>query len=184
VGKKNSGKRLVYAQGNEDLPVQRAKVEVDYEQHGTGDVLGAFCPASGEVWTCCYERRTKANWLAFLPQVETGEPTKGKQGYAIMDTLGMQKGTDALLFALAHPRWEGGFQPTRAAYLNLIEPWWKHLRSLAFAGQSCESWGELCEAVKQATGYWNAHRYPLVWGRRRRHHPRRRAGIALLTAHP
>jgi len=27
-----------------------------------------------------------------------------------------------LLWALAHPRWEFVFQPTYAAYLNLIEP--------------------------------------------------------------
>jgi hypothetical protein len=32
---------------------------------------------------------------------------------------------DVLLFALVHPRWEFVFQPIYAAYLNLLEPWWK-----------------------------------------------------------
>ena len=41
---------------------------------------------------------------------------------------------DVLLFQLTHPRWEFVFQPTYAAYLNLIEPWWKILRSLARKG--------------------------------------------------
>jgi hypothetical protein len=76
------------------------------------------------------------------------------------------------------------FQPKRAAYLNLIEPWWKNLRSLAFAGKSFEGWEQLAESVARATDYWNAHRHPFVWGRRRRHHVRRSPGIALLTAHP
>lgn len=96
----------------------------------------------------------------------------------------MHKGTNALLFATAHPRWEFVFQPTRAVYLNLIEPWWKNLRSLAFSGQCFLSWEELCEAVKKATEYWNAHRHPFVWGRRRRHQARRSPGIALVAAHP
>ena len=164
--------------------MQRAKLEVDYEHHGKGYVFGAFCPATGEALTACYERRTTANWLDFLERVEGWEPTKGKQVYAILDNLGMHKGTNALLFAVAHPRWEWVFQPTRAAYLNLIEPWWKNLRSLAFAGQSFESWEAVSQAVKKATSYWNAHRHPFVWGRRRRHRPRRQAGIALVTAHP
>jgi DNA-binding CsgD family transcriptional regulator len=36
----------------------------------------------------------------------------------------------------------------------------------------------VCRAVEEATGYWNKHRHPFVWGRRRRHRPRRRPGIA------
>ena len=30
----------------------------------------------------------------------------------------------------------------------------------------------------EATAYWNKHRHPFVWGRRRRHRPRRCPGIA------
>src|SRR3712207_7859590 len=60
---------------------------------------------------------------------------------------------------------------------NLIEPWWKVLRSLALAGRRFETWDEVAEAVAQATNYWNAHRHPFVWGRRRRHRPRRPPGI-------
>jgi hypothetical protein len=83
-----------------------------------------------------------------------------------------------LLFALAFARWEFVFQPKDAAYLNLIEPWWKVLRSLALKGRRFETWEEVCRAVEAATAYWNKHRHPLLWGRRRRHRPRRRPGIA------
>ena len=77
-----------------------------------------------------------------------------------------------LLFMLAYPRWELVFQPTYAAYLNLIEPWWKGLRSLALAGRRFESWDDICQAIAGATAYWNAHR--------RRHRPRRQPDIAIL----
>jgi transposase len=84
--------------------------------------------------------------------------------------------------ALAHPRWEFVFQPKYAAYLNLIEPWWKILCSLALKGRQFATWEEICAAVEAATAYWNAHRHPFVWGRRRRHRPRRQPGIALVPA--
>src|SRR5262249_22254046 len=76
------------------------------------------------------------------------------------------------------PRWEFVFQPVAAAYLTLIEPLWKVLRSLALKGRRFESWQQIEAAVERATGYWNAHRHPFVWGRRRRHRPRRSPGIA------
>jgi hypothetical protein len=54
------------------------------------------------------------------------------------------------------------------------------LRSLALKGRRFESWDEIAPAVKRATTYWNDHRHPFVWGRRRRHQPRRQPGIAPL----
>ena len=58
-------------------------------------------------------------------------PADAGRVYAVVDNLSTHRATDVLLFALAHPRWEFVFQPKYAAYLNLIEPWWKVLRSLA-----------------------------------------------------
>ena len=81
---------------------------------------------------------------------------------------------------LATDPWEMVFQPKYAAYLNLIEPWWKVLRSLTLAGRRFETWDEVTTAIAQATDYWNAHRHPFIWGQRRRHRPRRQPGIALL----
>jgi transposase len=115
----------------------------------------------------------------FLEQVEQWVPADVEQVYAILDNLSAHRTSDVLLFSLAHPRWEFVFQPVYAAYLNLIEPWWKVLRSLALKGRRFETWEEICAAVDQATAYWNNHRHPLVWGRRRRHQPRRQPGLAL-----
>jgi hypothetical protein len=61
------------------------------------------------------------------------------------------------------------FQPKYAAYLNLIEAWWKTLKSLALAGRRFEDWGEVETAIGAGTGYWNAHRHGYKWGARRRH---------------
>ncbi|MDQ3363792.1 MAG: transposase [Actinomycetota bacterium] len=159
---------------------ERATQEADYGRRGKGYVFGAFHPATGEAFTAPYDGRTTANWVAFLAQVEAWVDAGVERVYAILDNLSMHRALDALLFAVAHPRWEFVFQPTYAAYLNLIEPWWKTLRSLALKGKRFETWEEVCRAVAAATAYWNTHRRPFVWGRRRRHRVHRRAGLALV----
>lgn len=163
-------------------PAKRARQEIDYGRRGAGYVFGAFQPATGAALTRTAERRTTANFVAFLEVADAWiDPTVARV-YAILDHLYAHRATDVMLFALAHPRWEFVFQPKYAAYLNLIEPWWKTLRSLALTGQRFETWEEICAAVAAATAYWNAHRHPFHWGRRRRHLPRRQPGIALLPS--
>jgi hypothetical protein len=161
-------------------PAQRAKQEIDYGRRGKGYVFGAFRPATGDAFTADYGRRTLVNWIDFLEQVDAWVPTEIERISAILDNLNVHHADDVLLFCLTHPRWEFVFQPTYAAYLNLIEPWWKVLRSLAFKGRRFQTWEELATAVRAATAYWNAHSHPFVWGRRRRHRPPRRSGIGLM----
>jgi hypothetical protein len=78
------------------------------------------------------------------------------------------------------PKADRTFQPTYAASLNFIEPWWKALRSLALKGRRFETWADIVQAVERATAYWNQHKHPFVWGRRRRHRQPRRLGVAAL----
>ena len=161
-------------------PTGRAVQEIDDGRRGKGSIFGAFKPADGDALTAPYAGRTTANWVDFLERVEAWIPSDRERVYAIMDNLSAHRATDVLLFSLAYPRWEFIFQPKYAPYLNLIEPWWKVLRSLALKGWRFETWAEACRAVQEATAYWNAHRHPFIWGRRRRHQPRRRPGIGLL----
>jgi transposase len=168
--------------GREPLHIQpdpaagRAKQEIDYGRRGKGYIFGAFRPATGEALTQPYGARSSANWVDFLERVEAWLPREAERVYAIADHLSAHRTVDVLLFMLAYPRWEMVFQPKYAAYLNLIEPWWKILRSLALAGRRFESWDDICQAVADATAYWNAHRHPFLWGHRRRHRPRRQPG--------
>ena len=179
--KSHPGRQLVpITQRRPDHPAARARQEIDYGRRGGGYIFGAFQPATGEAFTRPYPGRTIVNWVDFLEHVEGWLPVEAARVYAIVDNLNVHRAVDVLLFCLAHPRWEFVFQPKYAAYLNLIEPWWKVLRSLALKGRRFEHWEEICQAVAEATAYWNKHRHPFVWGQRRRHRPRRRAGIGLL----
>jgi DDE superfamily endonuclease len=183
AAKSYPGRCLVYAasRARDGGMLWRAKQEADYGRRGKGYVFGAFIAASGAAFTDCYDRRTTANFVDFLVQVDGWLPTQVECVYAIMDNLSAHRSADALLFSARHPRWRFVFQPTYAPYLNLIEPWWKTLRSLALQGRRFEIWEEVVQAIGEATRYWNAHRHPFVWGRRRRQQPRRGAGIAQLA---
>jgi hypothetical protein len=154
----------------------RAKQEIDYGLRGSGYVFGAFNPHDGEAFTQSYKARSTANMVDFLHGVDGwlndrfGEGFRTeKRVFAILDNLQAHRSADMMLFSASHTYWHFIFQPTYAAYLNLIEPWWKVLRSLALKGRRFETWQQVCEAISAASAYWNAHRHPFFWGRRRRH---------------
>ena len=159
---------------------RRATQEIDYGRRGRGYVFGAFVPATGAAVTAPYPRRTTANFVDFLDHVDAWVVPGSDRVYAVLDNLSAHRAADVLLWALAHPRWEFVFQPKYAAYLNLIEPWWKILRSLALRGRRFDTWTAVSHAVEVATAYWNAHRHPFVWGKRQRRRPARPTGIARL----
>lgn len=175
----HAGQALVDVYPTAHTPAGRAKQAVDYGRRTTeGYVFGAFQPATGEALTATYTSRSTVNFINFLDQVEASIPASVERVYVVLDNLAVHKATDVLLFNLAHPRWEFVFQPRYAAYLNLIEPWWKTLKSLALKGRRFDTWDAVEGAIAAACAYWNAHRHPFVWGRRRRHCVPRRFGVA------
>jgi hypothetical protein len=179
AAKSHPGARVIRPDSTGERRV-RATQEIDYGRRGKGDVFGAFRPATGEAFTRPYAGRTIANWVDFLEAVAAWLDRGAERVYAVLDNLSTHRALDVLLWALAHPHWEFVFQPTYAASLNLIEPWWKVLRSLALKGGRFGNWDEVRVAVAAGTDYWNKHRHPFVWGRRKRRRAARRAGLAHL----
>lgn len=69
----------------------------------------------------------------------------------MLDNLSTARAADVLLDRAGPPRWEFVFQPTYAAYLNLIEPCRKILRALAVRGRRFKSSEEITWVVADAT---------------------------------
>lgn len=110
-------------------------------------------------------------------------PPDAERVYAVPDNLDAHRATDVPLVNPAHPRREFVVRPKSAASPNLIEPWWKILRSLALNGRRFEAREDVCQqAVAEATAYRDAHRHPLVRGRgrARRRRAARQPGVAAL----
>ena len=139
----------------------RATFAPDYGRRGNTWVLGAFEPATGLAATLCSPRRDRASFIQLLEQVLQTYPARAWG--LITDHLSTHLSRETHTALLAWPEVELLFLPTSACWLNLIEPWWKQLRSLALKGRRFEDVDEIIEAVIQATADWNAHRYPSVW---------------------
>jgi transposase len=139
----------------------RATFAPDYGRRGRVWVLGAFEPATGLAATLCSPRRDSASFIQLLELVLQTYPAR--EWVLITDNLTTHLSRDTQTALLAWPEVELLLLPKYACWLNLIEPWWKQLRSLALKGRRCEDVDEIIEAVVQATAYWNAHRYPSVW---------------------
>ena len=65
----------------------------------------------------------------------------------------------------AHPRIQHAFIPVGAAWLNLIEGWWRIFRRKVFAGQSLADDYDIAYVTQIATEHLNRHANPWVWGR-------------------
>lgn len=137
------------------------KVLPDYGRRAKVWTFGAFEPRTGDAHTVCTERRRACDFTDFLEQMIKHWP-EGEL-ILILDNLSVHRSLEVQLWALANPRVRFLFQPTYAPWLNLIEPWWKTLRSLALSGRRFEGAMELIEAIDQGTQSWNQHRHPYLW---------------------
>ena len=140
---------------------QRPHVPPDYGGRGKMWTFGALEPKTGLATIQATTARTTKEFLTFLDHVDATWPTANL--IVILDNLSVHKTLDVLLWALAHPRIAFLFQPTYSPWLNLIEPWWKTLRSLALRGNYFERPSDLALALYQAVDYWNKHRKPYLW---------------------
>jgi len=140
---------------------QRATFEPDYGRRGTCWVHGAFEPATGEATVIVTERRDSASHLHLLEQMVDRFPAE--RWLVIEDNLSTHASRDVQLALLSWPEIQVQFLPRYASWMNLIEPWWKQLKSLALKGRRFETTDDLQRAVEQALAYWNDHRRPYQW---------------------
>src|SRR3712207_8658711 len=67
-----------------------------------------------------------------------------------------------------HPRIDHAFIPKGAAWLNLIEVWWRLFRRQALAGVDFADGYEIDKATRVATRQLNRKASPWAWGRKRK----------------
>jgi transposase len=148
----------------------RAPFKPDSGRRGRLWVHGAFEPASGQATIWLSSRRDGATHLQLLEQVIREFPAD--RWLLIEDNLSIHHSHDVKTAWLAWPEIQIQFLPKYAGWLNLIEPWWKQLRSLALKGRRFETVAELAEALQTAVDYWNAHKHPDSWKKRPQAQPR------------
>ncbi|HEV2122280.1 MAG TPA: transposase [Chloroflexota bacterium] len=135
----------------------------DYHRYGYVWAYGALAHRSGRVLVETAERRTTASWLHFLDRLEAFVPEG--EVYLSLDGLVLHWGVETMLWNWGHPRFHFVPLPKSAAWLNLIEGFWKILTQRALHGRTCRSPGEVAGALKAGVTEWNAQPTPFLWGR-------------------
>lgn len=143
------------------LGPNRATFEPDYGRRGKLWVHGAFEPATGQAAILMSPGRDSASHIQLLEQVILQFPSD--RWLLIEDNLTIHTSKKVKLALAAWPEIQVQFIPKYACWLNLIEPWWKQLRSLALKGRRFENLDELSQALTAALDYWNTHRHPYYW---------------------
>jgi transposase len=152
---------------------QRATFEPDYGRRGTLWVHGAFEPATGQATIVLSDRRDGASHIQLLERIPHEFPAE--RWLIIEDNLSIHKSRDVKTALLACPEFQILYLPKYAAWLNLIEPWWKQLNSLTRKGRRFETTEELAATLTAGVEYWNLHKHPYVWKKR----PHEQPGILL-----
>lgn len=140
---------------------QRATYQPDYGRRGKVWVHGAFEPLTGEATFILSDRRDSVSHIQLLEKVIATFPAD--KLLLIEDNLSTHVSRDTKIALAAWPEIQVLLLPKYACWLNLIEPWWKQLRSLALKGRRFENLMDMEEALWQALDYWNQHRYPYRW---------------------
>ena len=143
---------------------ERATFEPDYGRRGKLWVHGAFEPATGQGALVFSTARDSASHIQLLEHMMRCFPAD--RWLIIEDNLSIHISRQVKLALAAWPEVQILFIPKYACWLNLIEPWWKQLRSLALKGRRFETLDELTTALNKALEYWNAHRHPYIWKKR------------------
>ena len=139
----------------------RATFEPDYGRRGKLWVHGAFEPDTGQAAMMLSPSRDSASHIQLLEQILVEFPAD--RYLIIEDNLSIHTSRQTRLALTAWPEVQIQFIPKYACWLNLIEPWWKQLRSLALKGRRFETLDELTEALNAALSYWNIHKHPYHW---------------------
>jgi transposase len=139
----------------------RATFEPDYGRRGKLWIHAAFEPATGQAVMILSPSRDSASHIQLLEKIMTEFPTE--RWLIIEDNLSIHKSRQTQLALAAWPEVQIQFIPKYACWLNLIEPWFKQLRSLALKGRCFETLDQLTQTLNSALDYWTAHRHPYRW---------------------
>jgi transposase len=123
-------------------------------------VFGALRVEDGKSLTFTSRSRNSRAYIKLLYQIERAIP-KGLI-YLIADNLKTHKSVMVREWLEAHPRIEHAFIPKGAAWLNLIEAWWRLFRKQALAGHDFADSYEIGQATRVATRQLNRKAKPWV----------------------
>lgn len=133
----------------------------EYVRHGTQALLAALDIASGRVVGHVKNRRTSANFLAFMNDVVVAFPARDL--HVVLDNLNIHQNAAAQRWLKRHPRVHFHHTPTHASWVNLIECFFSILGKQGLAHRVDRSKKSLREFLLEYLATYNETSGPLTW---------------------
>ena len=147
------------------LPLKKGRAQTmthDYKRHGTTTLFAALNVLDGQVIGQCQQRHTHAEWLKFLRKIDRETP-KDKTLHLIADNYATHKHPAVQAWLAEHPRFNMHFTPTSAAWLNMVERFFRDLTTERLRRGVFTSVPELVTAIDEYVAHHNANPKPFIW---------------------
>jgi DDE superfamily endonuclease len=139
----------------------RPHYQPDYGRRGAMWLFGALNPQTGQGLLHVGERRDSATFIELMEKVNTWIPEGDV--HVVINNLSIPTSTQSLLWNFGHQRFYFHFPPTGAAWLNLIECWWRILDRRTLEGRTFANAAGLRRAYAATLAGWNANPTPFRW---------------------
>jgi transposase len=130
-------------------------------RHGTTSLFAALEVATGKVTDRCYDRRTHAEFLAFLKLLARAYPRV--KLHVVVDNYATHKHLKITAWLAKNPRVTMHVTPTSASWLNMVEIFFGIITRQAIRRGTFTSVKELVGAIETFIDGWNDRREPFVW---------------------
>ena len=144
------------------------RVSHQYKRLGTGYLLAALNPHTGEVRGRCFLKYNSMTVIWFLTWLLPQLP-QDKRIVIIRDNASQHsKMVKNYLVRRFEERVEWQHTPTKASWLNLIEAWFSMFERDVLQNSDFENLAAFADWVRRYLQYYNALVHPLRWGPKRK----------------
>ncbi len=156
--------------------------DAEYKRRGTIYTMGALLPHLGTVFARSFQRYNSLVLIWFLGSFLRVLPADVRTVYIILDNASAHTAKRVADWLKKH--WSETtanaatgqrgkqvhlvFLPSKSAWLNLIEPFWRIMREEMINGSDFQERAEFRTALQQYIGYYTRFGRPFIWGRQRK----------------
>jgi len=147
------------------LPLSAGRAErhgFEYFRHGTLSLYAALNTQTGEVLGKTAGKHTSAEFVAFLEELTSGQPSK-REIHVIVDNLSAHKTERVQLFLKEHPQVKLHFTPTYSSWLNQVELWFSKIERDVIARGVFSSAKDLAKKIMRYIRRYNHQAKPVKW---------------------
>ncbi len=147
------------------LPLKKGRAATmthDYKRNGTTTLFAALNVLDGQVIAQCQQRHRHTEWLKFLRQIDRETP-QDKTLHLICDNYATHKHPSVAQWLATHPRFNVHFTPTSAAWLNMVERFFRDISHKRLRRGVFTSVSELVATIEAYIAHHNTHPKPFIW---------------------